>query len=370
MTVLRCRECGAAHRPFGGAWRCVTCQGLLDVEAGGAGPFPLEAIRARPASMWRYREALADLDPSLVTMGEGMTPLVALAPGVAAKIEFASPTLSFKDRGAAAVIAAAVAAGATSVVTDSSGNAGTAVAAYAARAAMAAHIYVPEGTSEAKLVQMSAHGAVVHRVPGSREATASVAFEVFVAGGHYVASHVWNPWFTQGTKTFVFEVWEQLGGRLPETLVLPAGNGTLVIGAWLGMLELVAAGATDRPSRIVAVQAEACAPLVAAVSERTGAGPPRASGGHLIGARTTQAEGIAVRTPRRLEQMVEAISASGGTVVTVSEEAIGDARCSLATRGFFVEPTAAVTWAGICDHPELAGDAVTPLCGAGLKHPG
>lgn len=319
--------------------------------------------------MWRYREALADLDPSPVTMGEGMTPLVALAPGVAAKVEFASPTLSFKDRGAATVIAAAVAAGATSVVTDSSGNAGTAVAAYAARAAMTAHIYVPEGTSEAKLAQMSAHGAVVHLIPGSRDATAAVALEAFITDGHYVASHVWNPWFTQGTKTFAFEVWEQLGGRLPETLVLPAGNGTLVIGAWLGMLELVAAGAARGPSRIVAVQAEACAPLAAAMSERTTAAM-RAPGGHPTGTRTTEAEGIAIGSPRRLAQMVEAIRGSGGAVVTVSEEAIGGARRSLASRGFFVEPTAAVTWAAICDHPEIVGDVVTPLCGAGLKHPG
>ena len=320
--------------------------------------------------MWRYHEALNDLDPSLVTMGEGMTPLVALAPGVVAKLEFASPTLSFKDRGAATVIAAAVAAGATSVVTDSSGNAGTAVSAYAARAGLAAHVYVPEATADAKLAQMAAHGAVVHRVAGSREATASVALEAFVAGNHYVASHVWNPWFTQGTKTFAFEVWEQLGGRLPDTLVLPAGNGTLVVGAWLGMLELVSAGATPRTSRIVAVQAEACAPLAAAMSDQPISRAPRSSFGHRIPATVTRAEGIAISAPRRLVQMVQAISASGGTVITVGEEAINDAWRSLAARGLFVEPTAAVTWAAICGHPDLATDAVTPLCGAGLKNPG
>lgn len=103
--------------------------------------------------------------------------------------------------------------------------------AYATRAGIACDVYVPAATSAGKLAQLLAYGATVHRIEGSREDTAAAAGATADKPGIFYASHVYNPFFLHGTKTYVFELWEQLGGQLPGTLVLPVGNGTLVLGA-------------------------------------------------------------------------------------------------------------------------------------------
>ena len=116
------------------------------------------------------------------------------------------------------------------VVEDSSGNAGSAIAAYCAKAGIECEIYVPQSTSPGKLVQIQAYGATLKKVEGSREKTAEVAMEA--ASKIPYASHCWNPFFLHGTKTFAFEIWEQMGWKAPDTLVLPVGHGTLFLGAY------------------------------------------------------------------------------------------------------------------------------------------
>jgi threonine synthase len=342
-------------------WRC-DCGGLLTLRAPPAATLVADESMW---SMWRYRPALPPREGwQEVTMGEGMTPVVTLGPGVVGKVDYLNPTLSFKDRGAAVLIAAAVALGASSVVADSSGNAGTAVAAYAARAGLGAEIWVPAGTSEGKLAAMRAHGATVRVAAGDRAAAAAGAVGAVEATGAYYASHVYQPLFAHGVKTLIFELWEQLGGRLPATLVVPAGNGTLVSGYAHAIADLTALGLIERGPRLVAVQAASCAPLAGLAPS----GP-------------TIAEGIAIAAPRRAAEVVATIQASGGEVVTVTDVQITAARADLAGRGVWVEPTAAAAWAawsagaasggpnGAGGGPD-AGDAVVVLCGAGLKHPG
>ncbi len=326
----RCRRCGRTWEPADRRWLC-TCGGLLDLE----GP-PLDPLPAGegPRSVWRYRHVLPVAGDGTAwertTMGEGDTPLLEIRPGLWLKLDHVMPTGSFKDRGAAVTVALAAGLGVRRVVADSSGNAGLAVAAYSARAGLHAEVYVPEGTAPFKVEAMEAHGAAVVRVPGSREAAAAAARERAgsPAGGAWYASHVYQPAFVHGVKTLAFELWEQLGRRAPGTVIVPAGNGTLVLGLGTGFGELQAAGRVPAPPAIVAVQAERCAPLAG----REPGGP-------------TVAAGIAIAEPPRAEQVRAAVAASGGQVVTVGEDAIVAARAGLGRLGVRVEPTAAVGWA-------------------------
>lgn len=188
------------------------------------------------------------------------------------------PTLSFKDRGAVLLAELALRLSPHQVVADSSGNAGTAIAAYCARARLPCTVYVPDGTSAKKLEQIEAHGARVQVVDGNRDAAAAAARTAADAPGTFYASHVYNPYFLHGTKTYVHELWEDMGGRLPEVIVVPVGNGTLLLGAALAVAELHGAGLIDRRPALYAVQAAAVAPLAHAWAEGatdlTGSAPP------------------------------------------------------------------------------------------------
>ena len=338
------------------------CGGLLDLDPA-TGPW---AVDGRATGLWRYRSRFP-FDPRWdgwegLTMGEGGTALVAVD-GALGKVEYASPTLSFKDRGAVLVVARAVLGGAEEVLVDSSGNAGTAVAAYAARAGLRCTVVAAATTSPAKLAQIRLHGATLRLVEGSREDVAAAARAEVAERGTWYASHVWDPTFCEGTKTLAFEVFEQLG-RLPDVVVLPAGNGTLVLGWSRGVAELVGAGLVASAPRIVAVQAAGCAPLAAAWAAGAADVAPVATA-------PTVAEGIAIAAPPRGAAVLAAVRASGGTVVTVDDPAIAAARDRLARTGFSVEPTAAATWAGLGQARPDPGELVlAPLCGAGLKSPG
>ena len=385
---LICSACQRTHDLASLLWRC-SCGGLLDL-AEFEVSFPLERIQARPPTLWRYLEALPFAPDSTawqaVTMGEGYTPLIPLAPdtpGVLLKADYLMPTLSFKDRGAAVLVALARELEAPRMIADSSGNAGTAIAAYAARAGIACDVYVPDSASPKKLRQIAAHGATVHAIPGSREATAAAAIAAVEREQVFYASHVYHPYFFQGTKTYAYELWEQLGGSAPDVLALPVGNGTLVLGAYYGFRDLLRAGLIERLPRFLAVQAEGCAPLAQAFARGEEVAAPVINTG-------TTAEGIAIAAPARSRQILAAIRETQGYIITVSDAAIETARDHLARRGFYVEPTAAAPYAGLLEYAAryLGGQAppdhqplfssnplsassservVVPLCGAGLK---
>ncbi|HEY7350795.1 MAG TPA: threonine synthase [Ktedonobacterales bacterium] len=376
---LLCSACGREHDPASLIWRC-PCGGLLDLPEFEA-RFLLERIQSRPPSLWRYREALPFAPDSTgwqdVTMGEGFTPLIPMTPetpGVLLKVEYQMPTLSFKDRGAAVLVARARELGVKRMIADSSGNAGTAIAAYAARAGIACDVYVPASASTKKLRQIAAHGAAVHAIPGSREDTAAAAIAAVEREQVFYASHVYQPFFFQGTKTYAFEIWEQLGGSAPDTLVLPVGNGTLVLGVYYGFRDLLRAGLIERLPRILAVQAAGCAPLAQAFARGEDTAAPVINTG-------TEAEGIAIAAPARSRQILAAVRETRGLIITVSDAAIEQARSALALRGFYVEPTAAAPYAGLVEYISSnllsvassssllpkGEQVIVPLCGAGLK---
>ncbi|MET8248170.1 pyridoxal-phosphate dependent enzyme [Streptomyces sp. NPDC005202] len=341
------------------AWCCPSCHGPLDLDFAPT-PAPLKSLSGRVNSLWRFVETLPLSAPS-VSLGEGRTPLVPLTDVVSAKLDFLMPTLSFKDRGAVLLAELALRAEPRRVVADSSGNAGTAIAAYCARARLPCTVYLPVGTSAKKLEQIEAHGARLEVVDGDREAAGAAAREAADDPDTFYASHVYNPYFLHGTKTYVHELWEDLGGRLPEVLVMPVGNGTLLLGAALAIAELYAAGLLDRRPALWAVQAAAVAPLARAWEEGAEALT------EAVPVAPTYAEGIAIPRPPRARQILRAVRDSGGTFLTVTEDQIRHAQLDLASRGLYVESTGVVCWAAVREGALGGKSAVVPLCGAGLK---
>ncbi|WP_327353680.1 threonine synthase [Streptomyces sp. NBC_01304] len=344
-------------------WCCPSCRGPLDLDFHPT-PTPLKSLAGRVNSLWRYAESLPLSNPS-VSLGEGRTPVVPLTDQVSAKLDFLMPTLSFKDRGAVMLAELARRLGPERVIADSSGNAGTAVAAYCARAGLKCTVYVPRGTSPKKVEQVRAHGASVEVVEGDREATAVAARAAADLPGVFYASHVHNPYFLHGTKTYVHELWEDLGGRLPDAVVVPVGNGTLLLGAALALRELHTAGLIDRVPVLYGVQAAAVSPLAAAFAAGSSElGPP-------VDVKPTYAEGIAIPRPPRARQILSAVREFGGSIVTVPDPAIAAAQRDLARRGLYVESTGVACWAAVhrgALATVLAGrGVVVPLCGAGAK---
>ncbi|RMH70195.1 MAG: pyridoxal-phosphate dependent enzyme [Gemmatimonadetes bacterium] len=362
MNHLRCRTCGQTYNPNEPVWRC-TCGGLLDLHF--QAEFPLDRIQARPPDLWRYREALpleSDDHIIIIALGEGFTPLLPVWIGdksIWIKQEHLFPTGSYKDRGAAMLISKSAELGISRVVEDSSGNAGCAVAAYCARAGMECDIYVPADTSAAKLAQIQMYGATLHKIAGSREDTARAV--LMAAEQYYYASHSWNPFFFHGTKTFAYEVCEQLGWTAPDTIILPVGNGTLLLGVDIGMSELRNAGIIPQKPKLIAVQAAHCSPLAQRFFKPDS---------EITSPQPTIAEGIAIAEPIRGEQILDAVRNSGGTFITVSEDEIKTALIQMGTQGFYIEPTAAATIAGIQRYLATAPPdevIVSVFTGHGLK---
>lgn len=357
--LLGCTACAARHAADMTTLGCRECAAPLEVvydgaPAGAEPPLPLR--RAASRSLLPPRE----------------TPLIALSAlaadlGVArlsAKLEFESLTGSFKDRGSSVMLAVAAESGVTELVEDSSGNAGSSVAAYSARVGVRAHIFAPASAPAAKLKQIAVYGASVHAVDGTRDEVAQAAVDFHRERGIVYASHALSPYFLEGTKTFAYEVLQQTGGELPRHVVFPVGNGSLLLGAYKGFGELGDAGLISGVPKLHCVQTEAVRPIAAAFAGEAWS---------LAEAGKTVAGGIAVASPARLRQIVDAVGATGGAAVTVAEAAIALWQRKLASReGVFGEPTSAAAFAGlarlVAEGTIGQGDSVlVPVTGAGAK---
>ncbi len=280
------------------------------------------------------------------------------------KVEAALPTGSFKDRGSSVMVSRLAERGVERIVVDSSGNAGASVAAYCARAGIDCLIFAPATASPAKLGQIEAYGASVELVPGPRSASADAAREAAANGAVYT-SHAWSPLFLAGTRTFAFELWEQLGRTAPDAVVVPVGSGTLLLGACLGFEDLRAAGLAERVPRVFGVQVDACAPLARAAE--TGAAEPVD-----VAQGPSAADGIMIARPPRGREILAAVRRSGGTILAVGEDALWSALAALGGSGLYVEPTSAVAAAGASHLLEtgLIGPehrVAVGLTGSGLK---
>ena len=154
------------------------------------------------------------------------------------------PTGSFKDRGMTVMVSYLKSRGVTEVLEDSSGNAGASLSAYCAAAGMRCRILVPETASYPKIAQIAACGADVVTIRGSRQDVADAALAM--SREIFYASHNWQPFFAEGTKTLAYELWEQLGFRAPDSVVVPVGYGANVLGCDRGFSELLRSGEIAR----------------------------------------------------------------------------------------------------------------------------
>ena len=355
-----CQKEYALNQP---RWRC-DCGGLLDIAF--EPKIDPNRVAKRKPGMWRYREAIPLAEGAeVISFDEGFTALLEVdfnGRGVWIKQDQLFPTGSYKDRGASVLISQAKATGIRAVVEDSSGNAGCAVAAYCARAGITCDIYVPDDTARGKLAQIQLYGAHLKRIPGSREDTAAAVMAA--AKNTFYASHSWNPFFFHGTKTWAYEVVEQLGWQAPDSVILPAGNVTLLLGAEIGFRELAAAGIIDHLPRLVAVQSAGCAPLAEMFNRGLAQVP-------AIDKEDTLAEGIAIATPVRGAQITAAVRASGGRFITVSDDEIRASLRAISRQGYYIEPTSAAVTAAVRRYvDELAAPGeviVSTFTGHGLK---
>ena len=320
-------------------WRSDSGRPLMISDGAGLGR---DEIETGVRSLWRYAAALPIAVPAPVSLGEGVTPLVERPFGdgrALFKLEWFAPTGSFKDRGASVMVSVLRQQGIVRILEDSSGNGGSAIAAYAAAAGIGAKIVAPASTQPGKIVQTRAHGAEVELIPGTRQDTADAA--VRQAETLFYASHNWQAFFLQGTKTVAYELWEDLGFRAPDNIVIPTGAGSNVLGCDIGFGELLRRGAIDRSPRLFAVQPHNCAPIAASIA----AGSDDVIAGGLVA--PTIAEGAAIARPVRPREVLAALRRSGGGAVAVSEDEIAAAVFALAGQGLYAEPTSAMAAAGL-----------------------
>jgi threonine synthase len=332
---------------------------------------PLEGIHRdkidqKNRSIWRYRASFPLEIEEPVSLGEGCTPLIASkyeGRSCRFKLEWFAPTGSFKDRGASVMISFLKQLGISSVIEDSSGNGGAAVAAYATAAGMTVKILVPASTQPAKIAQIRGYGAEVILVPGEREATEAAAMKM--ASDIFYASHNWHPFFLQGTKTIGYEIWEDLGFRVPDNIIIPASAGSNLLGCYIAFKELIASGEAEHMPRLFVSQAANCAPLHASF---------KADANDIVPTnyQPTIAEGTAIKRPIRLKEMLRALRDTNGDTVTIEESEIINASLKLARQGLYVEPTsahaaAAFTKLSIGNQISENEETVVILTGTGLK---
>jgi threonine synthase len=352
-TALSCFRCGGV-RPFDpGAYLCPKCgagegdPGILEVRYDYAAA-RAEFVRRRDArrDVFRYSALLPVSDSAVPLLPAGGTPLVP-APRLARryglkalhlKDETANPTQCLKDRATAVGVAMAAARGHDTMFCASAGNAAISLAGFCAHAGMAAHVWVPARASEVRLAWLHRFGATVHVSAGDYDHAFGESEVEGPARGWYSRNCAFNPFLVEGKKTVAFEIAEQLGGRAPELLLAPVGDGCTLGAAGKGFRELREMGITDTIPRLVGVQAEAMRPLV----RRFRGEPEEEEAG------SSRAASIDVRRPRNARRLLAELSASGGTMLAVPDAEIERAAALLAGEGgMTAEFTSAASLAGL-----------------------
>ncbi len=336
------------------------------------------ALAERPADLWRYRELLpVRHTENIVSLGENATPIIPLpqigrskgAANLWVKDEGRLPTGSFKARGLVMAISMAKELGVTTIAMPTNGNAGAAAAAYASRVGIESVIFCPADTPEINVREIAAQGARVYRVNGLIDDCGKLVAAGKEANGWFDLSTLKEPYRIEGKKTMGLELAEQLGWCLPDVIFYPTGGGTGLIGMWKAFAEMEALGwiGPERP-RMVAVQAEGCAPIVKAwkAGERHAA---RWNDAHTIA--------MGIRVPQAVGDflILDAVRESGGFAMAVSDDAILRAVDDAARMdGLLLCPEGGATLAAWRE--ALARGLISPddrallfNCATGLKYP-
>ena len=327
--------------------------------------FEKKKVHKQNYSLWRYVSFFPYVkEKEIVSLGEGLTPLIKFSDGLYFKMDQLNPTGSFKDRGSTVLISAlhrTVKKAEGYISEDSSGNAGASIAAYAARVGLKARIYVPEDVSGPKFNQIRVHGAEVVRVSGGRNKVAEEAQKV--ENGKFYVGHILHPLFRDGIRSLAYELAEQLGWHAPERIYLPVSAGTLLLGAISGFKHLVESNVIETIPKIVSCQTQQVSPLYHRFKNLSYI-PPKSV--------TSVADALVSVNPPLLDLMVKRLREADGDAVMVEEDRIHHAFIELARKGLFVEPSSAVAYAAYKKHlksKETSKDdkTVIVLTGMGFK---
>jgi len=371
VTGFKCFRCARKYKPQEieklPIPRCSNCGSALDAVYDYTSIQKIilrdDFMRNKP-NHWKYWAFMPVKDLSkIITMGEGGTPLLDnrklyKTGRMLIKYEAANPTGSFKDRGSSLEITKALEFGKNKVALASTGNMGASVAAYAAFAGLECRVFIPDFVGVEKIRQIKAYGAETISVDGDYSIAMKRAEDYVVSHGDSFLTGDY-PWRSEGTKTIGFEIADQLYWHIPDHVVVPVGNGTLISSIFEAFRELTLVGITDRIPRIIAVQVENCDPVVHAWESDLGEVMP-------VRNPRTIATAIACGDPIDGIAALRAIRESGGEALRVSDEETLDARDRLARNGIFVEPSGAVAYAGIMKK-KLEGTIVCLATGHGLK---
>ncbi len=336
-----------------------------------------DALAARPADLWKYRELLPVRSPAdIVSLGEQATPLVTLdrigakrnARAPIVKDEGRLPTGSFKARGLVMAISMAKALGVRTIAMPTNGNAGAAAAAYATRAGIEMVVLCPDDTPEINVREIAAQGGRVYRVNGLIDDCGAIVGAACKQNGWFDFSTLKEPYRIEGKKTMGLELAEQLDWQLPDAIFYPTGGGTGLIGMWKAFDELEAIGfiGPERP-RMYAVQAEGCAPIVRAF-ENGDRHAERWEDAHTVAA--------GIRVPKAVGDflILDAVRASGGAGIAVSDAALTAAVEEAAGDGLLLCPEGGATLTAYdraLDAGMVGRDERVVLfnCATGLKYP-
>jgi threonine synthase len=351
VVELECSACGKKYDASVEQHLCTCGKPLLvryDLRRAAA-TLTLESLKNRPRTLWRYAEVLPNDPP--VSLGEGMTALVhaerlgaAIRCGQGSlqrlyiKDEGLNPTGSFKARGMTAAVSRAKQLGAKALAAPTAGNAGGALAAYAAAAGIPAVIVMPADTPSANVMECQAFGAKVVKLNGLISDCGKYVAERKDREGWYDVSTLKEPYRIEGKKTMGYELWEQFGGKLPDVIFYPTGGGVGFIGMCKAFDEMQEMGwiGAERP-RMVAVQAEGCAPIVRAWEAHQ-------NSAQFFENAATVASGLRVPGPLGDFMILSMLRQTKGTALTVTDEEMLDAGRELASlEGIFAAPEGAAT---------------------------
>ncbi|MBM3940094.1 MAG: threonine synthase [SAR202 cluster bacterium] len=365
LSHLECTACHTAYSADHPHGLCPACGKVLypryDLDAAKRGA-DRHALARRQRGMWRFFEMMPVRDETkIVTMGEGVTPMLRASRLEAAlgvrtlhiKDEGLNPTGSFKARGLSAAVSKAHELGLKRLSIPSAGNAAGALAAYCARVGMEAHVFMPSDAPEANKKETRMAAAYLTLVDGLISDAGVLARKAAEERNLFDVSTLKEPYRVEGKKTMGYEIAMDLGWKVPRAIVYPTGGGTGIVGIWKAFEEMEALGwiGPERPKMLI-VQAEGCAPLVWAFHEGATHAP-------MWKDARTIAAGIRVPSAVGDYLILDAVRASGGSAVTVTDDEILEAMRQMASlEGILPAPEGAATLAGY--RKFLAQGALTP----------
>jgi len=379
---LKCSACGEEY-PLNLYYTCEKCHGILMVDYDYnkmKDNLDLTIFSNPKTNLWHYKDLLPiNNKENIVSMNEGMTPLVQNLKNLKRKYDLKSiyikdetrnPTASFKDRPTSVGISKAFELGYKIVTIASSGNGAAATAGYAAKVGVKSYVFVPENTPVSKIDQVLTYGAEIIKVKGVYSNSYKLALEASKKfNWANLTSTYLNPYTLEGDKTVAYELFYQMEGEIPDYIFVPIGAGPLLYGIFKGFKELNILGLCDKMPAMVGVQAEKCSPIVSAYKQNKK---------YVVAweRADTIASGIAdplIGYDQDGTLTLDAIYKTNGIGVAVNEDELVAAVYELGSQeGIFAEPSAAASWAG---YKKLLGDekitrndkVVLMITGHGLK---